>query len=185
MLVDTYNTHSLKLLEENPQEFKKKYIDKTAFIHSAPEAEEGKKFHALISYYFKGFDISKFENVLDETEKAIWEKLKTSDMLKKNYVAVEHSFLIKEKSFFLNGRFDAVYKENDSYTVVDWKMKTLPKDPEEDLQSVVYLYCAGKIFDTENISMLYFSLTTHERAFVKLSSPEKYLERIEKIIASI
>lgn len=185
---DTFSTHSLKLLEENIEEFKKQFIEGTHFMQNPPQAKEGKKFHALISYYLKGYDISKFESVLNDGEKAMWQALKADcvlDFSKNKFVAVEHPFLVKEEKFFLNGRFDAIFKGENGYTILDWKMKNLPKNPEDDLQSVVYLYCASKIFNTENISMTYCSISTLEKTTVNFASKDAYYERIFSLVSKL
>jgi ATP-dependent exoDNAse (exonuclease V) beta subunit len=184
--IDTFSAHTLKLLESSPEQFKKRYIDGLHFLENPSlDAKVGKKFHALISYYLKGFEVSKPENALSESELAIWERLKADPILKNDFVLIEHSFLIKEAAFFLTGRFDAVYKGKDGYTVLDWKTKHLPKNPENDLQSVVYLYCASKIFGTENISIVYYSIFSNIKVEVNFASQKAYLERISGITANI
>ena len=71
--------------------------------------------------------------------------------------------------------------ENDFYTIYDWKSENLPKDPENDIQTTVYLYSASKLFNTENIKITYASiknLETHEVAYDKNKDYEKIITGI-------
>lgn len=183
--METFSAHSLKILEEDKQEYLKRYRLGTHFIYNPPETKLGKKFHALISYYLKGFQVLKLENALNKGGCKLWNTLKADPILKNDFVEVEHSFLVKEDKFYLAGRFDAVYKSGKGYTVLDWKMKNLPKSPESDLQSVIYLYCASKIFNTTDVSIVYCSISTLERIEVKFDSEETYYKRILDITSKI
>ncbi|GBF23419.1 hypothetical protein tpqmel_0823 [Candidatus Gastranaerophilus sp. (ex Termes propinquus)] len=97
--IDTFSVHSLKLLEKDPEEFKRRYVDCTHFTQNPVAARAGKKFHLLISYHLKGLDTAKFENALSEPERALWCGLKNDPIFKNDFKLVEHTFLIKEDSF--------------------------------------------------------------------------------------
>ena len=120
----------------------------------------------------------------------VWKKLE--DVLKdkkNNFIKTEYPFLIKEelnsKSYYLTGRFDAIYQENDKIIIYDWKTLNLPKNPTEDLQSVVYLYCASKIFNTKNISMKYLSIERLDFIEVLFQNENEYKQRIDKIVSKL
>ena len=159
--IDTFSSNSLKILDKSLEEFKNKYIYNLSFFKKEERALLGEKFHSLICAYLKNIPISKMIFDLDDKEKIIWNNLQNFLKDKKeNFKYTEYPFLIKEelgeKFYYLTGRIDAIYKENDFYTIYDWKTLNLPKNPQDDLQSVVYLYCASKIFDSENIKIKYY-----------------------------
>ena len=189
-MINTFSAHSLKVLDNSLEEFKNKYILNLDFIEQNEEIILGNKFHRLIYYLLKGYDIEKFENALFEDEIFIWEKIKKSDII--NFALqgeekfIEQPFFIKEdlngKPFYLTGRFDCVIKNNDKYTILDWKTKNLPKNPEFDLQTLVYFIAASKLFKTENIEMIYYSLVDEKSIVVSYSNN---IDKIKKIVSKI
>ena len=60
--------------------------------------------------------------------------------------------------------------------------KNLPKNPEDDLQTIVYFEAAKKLFKTENIEMIYYSLT--DEVQIKVSYSDN-LDRIKNIVSKI
>lgn len=187
--IDTFSANSLKILEKSVEEFKNKYVYNLSLFKKDPRATLGQKFHSLICFYINDFDTSKIELDLNEKEKIIWENLKNILKDKKqNFIKTEYPFLIKDKlndeNYYLTGRFDAIYKENDSYIIYDWKTLNLPKNPENDLQSVVYLYCASKIFNSEKIKMKYLSIEKLNFIDIDFKKTEIYKKRIDEIIST-
>ena len=61
-------------------------------------------------------------------------------------------------------------------------MVNLPKDAESDIQTVVYLYAASKLYKTENVSITYVSLTKNESKTVSFDPEFNYLSRISGIV---
>ena len=186
--IDTFSANSLKILDRNLNEFKEKYIHNLSLLKKDNRAILGQKFHSLICFYINNFDISKMILELNEKEIKIWQNLENVLKDKKqNFIQTEFPFLIKEKlnnkNYYLTGRYDAIYKENDNYIIYDWKTLNLPSNPDEDLQSIVYLYCASKIFKTNKIKMKYLSIEKLESSNVDFSYEEIYKKRIDKIIA--
>jgi len=189
-MTDTFSANSLKVLERSVEEFKNKYIENLTLFKNDIRASLGQRFHSLICAYIKGFDITKFEKSLSSDEFNNWillkEKLKDK---RNNFISCEHSFLIKnilnKKPYYLTGRFDAVYKENDEITIYDWKTLNIPKNPFNDLQTVVYLYCAGKIYKTENVKMKYISIEKQTSSEIIYSNKKEYKKRIEDIILKL
>ena len=188
--IDTFSANSLKVLDRSVEEFKNKYIYNLFLNKRDERAILGQKFHNLICAFLKGFDVSKMILELNENEIKIWQKLKAvlKDQ-KENFIKTEYSFLIKEeldgKNYYLTGRFDAIYKEKDEYIIYDWKTLNLPKNPQEDLQSIVYLYCLNKIFKTEKVKMRYLSIEKLNFIDVEFESCKKYKKRIDEIVDKI
>lgn len=185
--IDTFSANSLKVLDKNLEEFINKYIYNLSFYKKDNRARIGELFHSLICAYIKGFEINKMILELDEKNLSTWKNLeKILKDKKNNFIKTEYSFLIKDelndKPYFLTGRFDAIYKKNDEIIIYDWKTLNIPKNPCDELQSIVYLYCANKIFKTQKIKMRYLSIEKLEFVDVLFEDNLIYKNRIDEII---
>ena len=189
--MNTFSVNSLKLLDKSTEEFINKYILHLDFLSYNQNAKSGERLHAMISYYLKGFDITKLANSLNKDEKEILEKSLSLDIFKEKekFIKSEESFLIKcckdDLIFYLSGRFDAIFKDEEKFIIYDWKLKNIPQNPKEDLQSIVYLYCASKIFNTKNIAIKYISLETQQIAEIDFIDEKAYLDKIFNIIEKL
>ena len=188
--IDTFSAHSLKILDKSVEEFKNKFIYNLSIFKKDSRATLGQKFHTLICYFINDFDVSRVVEELDSQEQIIWKNLENILKDKKeNFIHTEYPFLIKNelnsKNYYLTGRYDAIYKENDQYIIYDWKTLNLPQAPQDDLQSIVYLYCASKIFNTEKIKMRYLSIEKLNFVDVEFETCEKYKNRIDSIILKL
>ncbi len=188
--IDTFSAHSLKILDKSLDEFKNKFIHNLSLFKKDPRATLGQKFHSLICYFINDFDVSNVIKELDEKEQIIWKNLENILKDKKsNFIHTEYPFLIKDIlngwNYYLTGRYDAIYKEDDEYIIYDWKTLNLPKNPDDDLQSIVYLYCASKIFNTQNIKMRYLSIEKLDFIDVEFVGAQKYKNRIDEIILKL
>ena len=189
--MNTFSVNSLKLLDKSTEEFINKYILHLDFLSYNQNAKSGERLHAMISYYLKGFDITKLANSLNKDEKEILEKSLSLDIFKEKekFIKSEESFLVKycknDLIFYLSGRFDAIFKDEERYTIYDWKLKNIPQNPKDDLQSIVYLYCASKIFNTKNIAIKYISLETQQIAEIDFIDEKAYLDKIFNIIEKL
>jgi len=188
--IDTFSANSLKLLEKNLVEFENKYIYNLSIYKKDLRAILGQKFHSLICFYIKGFKVDKLLLDLDNQELSYWKKLEEIlKNIKNDFIKTEYSFLVKNEingnPYYLTGRFDAVYSKEDKIIIYDWKTLNLPKDPENDLQTVVYLYCAYKIFNTDKIKIRYLSIEKLDFVDVEFSKIEVYQQKIEKIIQKL
>jgi ATP-dependent exoDNAse (exonuclease V) beta subunit len=184
--IDVFSKNSLEILEKNVEDFKNRFESGLYFQDKTESALEGSVLHRLIFYYLKGFDIKKIEAALGAHEKQIWENFKKSGILENNFIMFEKSFLTKctleGQTFFLTGRLDAVRKKDGQYTIMDWKLKNLPKNPEDDLQSVIYLYSTSKLLNTKNLQMQYCTFEGLKTATVPYLGDEVYEDRIFKIV---
>lgn len=186
--IDTFSANSLKILEKDMNEFINKYVYNLSLFKKDERAQLGQKFHSLICFYINNFDVSKIELALNDEEKNIWKNLQNVLADKKNnFIKTEFPFLIKcnlnNTNYFLTGRFDAIYKDNDEYIIYDWKTLNLPKDAENDLQTIVYLYCANKIFNSEKIKMRYLSIEKLNSKDISFADSKFYKEKIDNIIS--
>lgn len=182
--MNTFSVNSLKLLEKNEQEFIDKYILHLDFLNKNEPAKMGERLHGFICYYLRGFNMDKIYNSLEQKEKEMLQNVLKLDIFnqKEKFIKTEESFLVKVRgdkfNFYLTGRFDAIYKDNDGYIIFDWKSKNIPQNPQEELQSVVYLYCASEIFNTQNIKIQYLSLEKQTSTTVEFKDKNQYLKRI-------
>ncbi len=203
-LTKTYSANSLKLLDFDPQQYILKYKE-GLFLNPAKESTKaGEKLHSFLCYYLKNFDMTKFEASLSNVDKTFLNNIKTFDAVEKLKSAknkdIEQPFLIKctpqnaltkgaadfaDGAFYLTGRFDAILKDIDTTSdantqikIYDWKTQNLPKDPENDIQTIVYLYCASKLYKTQNVSITYISLTKNESVGIPYNKDFDYFKRI-------
>ena len=182
-MIDTFSANSLKILDKSLDDFINKYVYHLSIYKKDKRALLGSQYHALICQYLKGYDINKMKLELNNPD--IFDNfIKT--IKKDNFIKTEYSFLtkdeLKNKPYYLTGRYDAVYKENDNYIIYDWKTLNIPKNPEDDLQTIVYLYTATKVFNTKNLKMRYISVEKGEYKDIEYSNNEIYKKRIDGII---
>ena len=173
-MIDTFSANSLKILDRSLDEFIDKFVNHLSLYKKDERAVLGQKYHSLICQYLKGYDISKMKKELtDSTSFDRFIKAIKPD----NFIKTEYPFLIKDeiksRIYYLTGRFDAVYKD-EGYIIYDWKTLNLPNNAQDDLQTIVYLYCASEIFNTKNIKIRYVYIEFKDRAV--------YKKRIDEIV---
>ncbi len=136
-----------------------KYIKEIKVPQIENQFELGKSVHALINYYLKGYEV---DFLLKSTSKDIeqtWNTIKNSDCLSlDNVFLTEWKFNcnIKGTDYWLNGRIDAVFfdKKSSKYTIIDWKTgQNIPKNPENNPQTILYLYSFFKAQKDLKISL--------------------------------
>lgn len=204
-----YSPNMLKTFKSCPLKYKFKYIDKISLPQKASFFEKGKKVHALANYYLMGNDISKFEPTLNEKEKEAWNNLKNNEFFNLKYVNSEYNLSCKVGDFWIGGRLDAVVKQEDVsittptynsnetpktqetiYYILDYKTGSIPKNPETDYQTMVYLLClSGATFITpqDNIKFVYIDLKSNQNCVIDFNQDikSKYEKAIIQICSSI
>lgn len=146
--------------------------------------EKGKKIHALANYYLHGADISNMINELDDEEKSVWQKLSENEFFKKTYVNSEYNLSCKIGEFWVGGRLDALMRDGDDYFILDYKTGSIPKNPEVDFQTMVYLMCADKKLKNYNsLKFVYIDLRNDQNAIIELTPERKKL--YEKALTEI
>ncbi len=191
---DTFSANSLKILEKNAEEFKLKYIENLYFTPDNTQTKAGQNLHNFLCFYLKNFDTSKIEAAFAECDRDFIDKIKGFDVIKtlksSETKHIEQPFLIKctpenTGRFYLTGRFDAVLTNGGEIKIYDWKTASLPKNPENDLQTVVYLYAASKLYGTENISIEYVSLTKNGSVKINYTPEFDYFKRIFDVVQKL
>ncbi len=155
----------LKTFETCPQKYWFKYVQKISMPQKASYFEKGKKVHALANYYLRGDDISKLETALNTDERIVWENLKQNEFFQKSYVNSEYNLSCKVGEYWIGGRLDALVKDENFYYILDYKTGQIPKNPEYDYQTMVYLLCASKKFG-KNIKFVYIDLKNNQNCVI-------------------
>lgn len=170
----------LKCFSECPLKYKLKYIDNLSMPQNTSSAQKGKKIHALANFYLKGQDISKLENALNYEEKAIFEKLKQNAYFQKEYIQSEYNLTAKINGYWISGRLDALMKDAENYYILDYKTGSVPKNPEYDFQTMLYLIILNKYLNKSNLNFIYIDLKNDKNYEIKLN--DKLTSEYEKII---
>lgn len=178
----------LKIFEECPQKYKFMYVDKISLPQNKYFFEKGKKIHAIASYYIKGFDVSKLENALNETERKIWNYLKSTEYFKYEFLKSEYQLNMKITECWIGGRLDALVKDENNYYILDYKTGEIPKNPEFDYQTMIYLLCADKkIKNYDSLSFVYLDLKNNSEYKIQFTDELKamYQEKLLKTLKQL
>lgn len=178
----------LKIFEECPQKYKFMYVDKISLPQNKYFFEKGKKIHAIASYYIKGFDVSKLENALNETERKIWNYLKSTKYFKYEFLKSEYQLNMKITEYWIGGRLDALVKDENNYYILDYKTGEIPKNPEFDYQTMIYLLCADKkIKNYDSLSFVYLDLKNNSEYKIQFADELKamYQEKLLKMLKQL
>ena len=178
----------LKIFEECPQKYKFMYVDKISLPQNKYFFEKGKKIHAIASYYIKGFDVSKLENALNETERKIWNYLKSTEYFKYEFLKSEYQLNMKIAECWIGGRLDVLVKDENNYYILDYKTGEIPKNPEFDYQTMIYLLCADKkIKNYDSLSFVYLDLKNNSEYKIQFTDELKamYQEKLSKTLKQL
>ena len=186
--MNSFSPNMLKTFEACPQKYYFKYIQKISMPQKTSFFERGKKVHALANYYLRGDNIDKLETALNKDEKAIWDTLKQNEFFKKSYINSEYNLSCKIGSYWIGGRIDALMEDNTdsatsaerTYYILDYKTGSIPQNPEYDYQTMVYLLCASKIYDS-NLKFIYIDLKNNQNCIIDFT-PDKEKEYEKRII---
>lgn len=179
-----FSPNMLKTFQICPYKYWLKYVEGISVPQKASFFEKGKKIHALANYYLRGDDISKLEKTLNSEEQKLWEQLKNNEYFKMSYVNSEYNLSCKIGEYWVGGRLDAVVKNDSTFYILDYKTGSIPKDPEYDFQTMVYLLSLKKSLKTFfEISFVYIDLKNNQNHIIQLTS-EKFAQ-YEKAISKI
>ena len=178
--MNSFSPNMLKTFETCPVKYHFKYIQKISVPQKSALFEKGKKVHALANYYLRGDDISKLEKALKPEEKTIWETLKKNEYFQKDYINSEYNLSCKVGAYWIGGRLDALMRDENNYYILDYKTGSIPKNPEYDYQTSVYLLSASKMYG-KNIKFIYLDLKNNQNCIIDFTS-EKEKEYEKKII---
>lgn len=168
--MNKFSPNMLKTFENCPKKFYLKYIDKISIPQNQYFFEKGKKIHALANYYHRGADISKLETVLTDEEKFIWQSLKNNEYFSKKCLKSEYPITARIDEIWIFGRLDAIVEDGDHYFILDYKTGSIPKNPEKDFQTMIYLFCADLILPSKkSLSFVYIDLKNNENKIIEFT----------------
>lgn len=179
--MNSFSPNMLKTFEACPKKYYFKYVQKISVPQKSSLFEKGKKVHALANYYLRGDDISKMEKALGSDEKLTWKILKQNEFFQKSYVNSEYNLSCKVRDYWIGGRLDALMKDENNYYILDYKTGSIPKNPEYDFQTMVYLLCAAKMYGN-NLKFVYIDLKNNQNCIIDFNL-EKAQEYEKKLIS--
>ena len=179
----------LKTYQTCPKKFFFKYIERVNVPLSGAPFEKGKKIHALANYFLQGINISRLETALSDNEREVWQSLLNNPFFQKKCLKSEYQLSCKISDFWVGGRLDAVVFDGDDYFILDYKTGSVPKNPEYDVQTMVYLLSLGRYLNGKynKLSFVYINLKDKKNHVIEFNSVLKaeYEKRIEEICNKI
>ena len=207
--MNNFSPNMIKTYQTCPKKYYFQYVENISMPKSALPFEKGKKIHALANYYLQKIKIDRIETALNKQEKEIWELLRQNPFYNKDYVKSEFTLSIKltplplgkgavagelvshadaGEGYWLGGRLDALVQTGENYFILDYKTGSIPKNPEYDVQTMIYLLCADKYLKNYNsLSFVYIDLKNRQNHVIEFT-PElktKYEEELYKICTQI
>ena len=174
--MQVFSPNMLKTFAECEKKYEFKYIKKITVPQPVSVFEKGKKIHALAHYYLRGDDIEKFLPTLTDEEKNIWQKLLNNEYFQKKYINSEYNLTARIGEYWVGGRLDAFMKDENNYYILDYKTGSIPKDPQTDFQTMVYLMCADKKLKNYNLlKFVYIDLKNDQNTIIELTPERKNL----------
>lgn len=182
--MNNFSPNMLKTYELCPRKFYYQYIEKINIPRSALPFEKGKKIHALANYFLQGVNISRIETALNDEERILWNLLLENPYYRKDCLKSEFPLSIKIGDYWLGGRIDAIVHDYENYFILDYKTGSIPKDPEYDFQTMVYLLAVDKYLKNyDSLSFVYIDLKNKKNHLIQFSKNLKleYEDNIAQI----
>ena len=172
----SFSPNMFKTFADCPYRYYLKYVKNLSIPQPASYFEKGKKIHALANYYLRGDDISKIIKGLSGQELKVWNKLLDNEFFQKTYVKSEYNLSCKIGGYWVGGRLDALMREGEDYFILDYKTEAIPKNPETDFQTMVYLICAARRLKKYNsLKFIYIDLKNDKNCIIELTPERKEL----------
>ena len=163
--MNNFSPNMLKTFETCTQKYWLKYVEKISMPQKTSYFEKGKKVHALANYYLRGDAITKLETALNSAAREVWDNLKQNEFFQKSHINSEYNLSCKVGEYWIGGRLDALVKDENYFYILDYKTGQIPKNPEYDYQTMVYLLCASKKFG-RNIKFVYIDLKNNQNCVI-------------------
>lgn len=179
----------LKIIEECPRKYFYMYVDKISLPQNKKLFEKGKNIHAIASYFIKNFDVSKLENALTTEEKDIWKYLKNTKYFGYEFINSEYQISFKLDDNWFGGRLDALVKNKEDYYILDYKTGAIPKNPEFDFQTMIYLLAVDRLLNRKykSLNFVYLDLKNKDEKIINFLDDfkRKYEENLKKVAQKI
>lgn len=186
--ITIFSPNMIKIFKDCPRRFYYRYIEQIPSPFPDKEFQTGKKLHAIASYYLSGANISKFEQVLTDKEKTLWELLKKKEYLSYDVVEIEKTMSVRLDDFWVGGRIDAIVKNGSDYYILDYKTGGVDDNMTYDFQTMIYLIMWDKICkDASSLTFVYIDLKNNKEVKTVFSKDLKkeYTDRIISVCKEI
>lgn len=188
-MVNNFSPNMLKTYQSCPKKFYYRYVEGVNVPMSATPFEKGKKIHALANYFLQGVNISRIETALTDSEREVWKTLLANPFFQKDYFKSEYQLSCKIGEFWVGGRLDAVVTTGDEFYILDYKTGSIPKNPEYDYQTMVYLLALDRFLKGKyaSLSFVYINLKDKQNHVIQFTPQLKseYEKRIIDICTQI
>ncbi|MFT4148038.1 MAG: ATP-dependent DNA helicase [Micrococcaceae bacterium] len=154
-----------------------------------PRAKRGNSFHEWAQHYFEKAGDSLFDDVqeLEEPAAADLEELiaifENSEWAQKQAVAVEAPIELSLEDVTIPGRIDAIFKDQDGYTLVDWKTGVMPEGKNMEsasLQLAIYRLAYAQLhnIDVNKIKACFYYINDNHAEYRDELASREELEQI-------
>ena len=187
-MTNSFSPNMLKTYEQCPKKFYFRYVENVNVPLSSTPFEKGKKIHALANYFLQGVNISRIETALTQEEKDVWNLLLGNQFFQKDYYNSEYQLSCKIGDYWVGGRLDAVVFDNDYFYVLDYKTGSIPKTPEFDYQTMIYLLSLdAHLNNYSGLAFVYINLKDKKNYVIPFNDIAKseYTKRILEICDKI
>ncbi len=172
--MNNFSPNMLKTFENCPVKFNLKFNEKITVPQNPALFEKGKKIHALANYFHRGAEISKLEKALTESEAEAWNRLKNNEYFSKKCLHSEYPITAKIEDIWVFGRLDAIVQDGENYFILDYKTGSIPKNPEQDFQTMIYLICADLILPPrKSLAFIYIDLKNNQNYVINFTEELK------------
>lgn len=186
-MTEIFSPNMLKTYEKCPKKYYFRYKKGISMPVDDDIFTSGKNIHALASYYLRGENIEKMEKSLNLKEAELWNYLKNLEYFKFQNINTEYNLSVKIKNNFYGGRLDALVKDNETYYILDYKTGATPQNAIYDFQTMIYLLCVYKFFNTIDVNFVYLNLKNRNETKIKLNEDliNDYETRLTEISSKI
>lgn len=185
---NSFSPNMLKTYEQCPKKYYFRYVEKINVPMYSTPFEKGKKIHALANYFLRGVNISRIETSLTPEEKELWNLLLGNQFFKKDYYNSEYQLSCKIGDYWVGGRLDAVVYDEKSFYILDYKTGSIPKTPEFDYQTMIYLLAMdAHLGQYDGLAFVYINLKDKKNYVIPFNEVAKaeYNKRIQKACSTI
>ena len=182
-----FSPNMLKTYELCPKKFYLKYIKGINMPVNDDLFEFGKNIHALASYYLRKENIENMEASLKQTQKLVWEYLKSVKYFGYEVINTEYNLAVKIGKHFFGGRLDALVKNDDTYYILDYKTVSAPKNAKYDFQTMIYILAVKEFFKTDKVTFIYIDLKNRDEVKIEYSNTleTEYKDKLLKTVDNI
>lgn len=185
---NSFSPNMLKTYEQCPKKYYFRYVENVNVPLSSTPFEKGKKIHALANYFLQGVNISRIETALTQEEKDVWNLLLGNQFFQKDYYNSEYQLSCKVGDYWVGGRLDAVVFDENSFYILDYKTGSIPKTPEFDYQTMVYLLSMdAHLKKYSGLAFVYINLKDKKNYVIPFNDTAKseYTKRVLEICDKI